>query len=54
MQNNLRIKDIEEEFENVIADCTACNETGKVAIIRNLLTPSNKDFNDSVAIDLTE
>ena len=40
MQNNLKIKDIEEVIENVNANCTACNETGKVANIRNLLTPS--------------
>ena len=50
MNNNLRIKDITEIIENVIANCTACNETGKVANIRNLLTPRSKDLKDSVAI----
>ena len=54
MNNNLRTKGIDEITENVIANCTACNETGKAVNIRNLLTPRNKDLSDSVAIDLAE
>ena len=54
INNNLQIKDIAEVIENVIANCTACNETGKVANFSNLLTPRSKDFNDSVAIGLAE
>ena len=54
MNNNLRTKGIDEITENVIANCTACNETGKAANIRNLLTPRNKDLSNSVAIDLAE
>ena len=29
MNNNLRTKDTDEVFENIIANSTACNETGK-------------------------
>ena len=54
MKNNLRIKDITEIIENVIANCTVCNETGKVASIGNFLTPRSKNSNDLVAIDLAE
>ena len=49
--NNLRFKDIEEVIVNLITNCSACNETGKVANIRKLLTPRSKEFNNSVAID---
>ena len=52
LNNNLQIEDIDEVIENVIANCTAYNETGKVANIRNLLTPRSKEFNDSVANDI--
>ena len=38
----------------MIANCTACNETGKVAKIGNFLTPRSKDLNDSEATDLAE
>ena len=54
MNNNLRIKDITEIIEYVIANCTACIETGKVANMRSLLTPRSEDLKDSVAIDLAK
>ena len=46
MQNILRIQNIEQVIESVIANCTACSKTGKVANIRSLLTPRGKNFND--------
>ena len=54
MNNILRIKGTDEVIKNINANCTACNKTGKVANIRNLLTPWSKDFNDWVAIDQSE
>ena len=42
---------ITEMIEHVIANCFACNETGRVGNIKNL-TPRIEDFNESVAIDL--
>ena len=51
MNNNLRTKDTVEVIENIIANCTACNETGN---IRNFLTPRSKDFNDLLSFDLAD
>ena len=54
MNNILRNEGTDEVIKNFNANCTACNKTGNLANIRNLLTPWSKDFNDSVAIDQSE
>ena len=54
MYNILRLKGTHEVIENVIANCTASNETGKVANIKCFVTPRSKFFFDLVAKDLAE
>ena len=56
MEDNLMVtkKKMAEVIEHLIAICKACNETGRVEINRNLITPESKGFNESVPTGLAE